>query len=48
MPLGQFTYDVFVVLDERSTEDDICLVVHGGADFDKTTRYIPSGQASML
>jgi hypothetical protein len=35
MPLEQFTYALFVVLDKRSTEDETCLIVRGGTDFDE-------------
>ena len=35
MPLERFTYGLFVVLDQRSTEDETCLVVLGGTDFDE-------------
>jgi hypothetical protein len=49
MPLEQFSYALFVVLDKRSTEDETCLVVRGGTDFDednemhtlRTDFYVP-------
>lgn len=49
MTLQQFTYSLFVVLDNRSTEDETCLVVRGGTDFDednemhtlRTDFYVP-------
>jgi hypothetical protein len=35
VPLEQFTYSFFVVLDKRSTEDESCLIVSGNEDSDE-------------
>lgn len=55
IPLEQFTYAVFVILDKRSTEDETCLVVRGGTDFDENNKmhtlrtdfYVPMVFASQ-
>jgi hypothetical protein len=55
IPLEQFTYALFVVLDKRSTEDETCLLVRGGTDFDendemhtlRTDFYVPMVLASI-